>query len=183
MPGQYTSTESAEEGWDLTGISCDDGNSSGTDSTATFNVEPGETVTCTFTNVKRGTITVVKSVQGGLDDEFCFNTAGEGFPEGDDFFCITTDGGTGEFTQDNLLPGTYGAFEQQTGQFILADSFCDDGSSPDSIGLDPGEHVTCTFINILPVAVPVNNVWALLVLTLMLLATGWYFRPASVRRS
>ena len=45
-----------------------------------------------------------------------------------------------------------------------------------------GDEITCTFVNVLPVAVPVNNFWALLMLTLMLLATGWYFRPASMRR-
>jgi len=43
--------------------------------------------------------------------------------------------------------------------------------------LNPGEHVVCTFVNILPVPVPVNNNWVLLIRTLMLLTTGWYFRP------
>ena len=56
-PGQYTSIEAAKAGWALTGISCDDGNSSGSTGTrtASFNVEAGETVTCTFTNTKQGT--------------------------------------------------------------------------------------------------------------------------------
>ena len=33
-----------------------------------------------------------------------------------------------------------------------------------------------------PAPVPANNVWALLALTMMLLATGWYFRPLGLRR-
>ncbi len=59
VPGTYTSTETVPAGWDLTDITCDDGDSSGDASTgvATFKVDPGETVKCTFTNTKRGTIT------------------------------------------------------------------------------------------------------------------------------
>ena len=51
-PGTYSSTESVPAGWELTSISCDDGNSSGNvgTATATFSVSAGETVTCTFTN-------------------------------------------------------------------------------------------------------------------------------------
>ncbi|MGH3138025.1 MAG: prealbumin-like fold domain-containing protein, partial [Gaiellaceae bacterium] len=54
-PGQYTTTELPTAGWNLGSISCDDENSSGSISkrTATFNVEEGETVTCTFRNRKR----------------------------------------------------------------------------------------------------------------------------------
>ena len=55
-PGQYTSTEAAKAGWDLTALSCDDANSTGSlaNRQATFNVEAGETVTCTFTNTQAG---------------------------------------------------------------------------------------------------------------------------------
>ena len=52
--GTYTATEVAEEGWLLTGISCDDSDSTGDQSsaTATFEVAEGETVKCTFTNTE-----------------------------------------------------------------------------------------------------------------------------------
>ena len=65
--GQYTSTEAAAAGWDLASISCDDGNSTGSTGTrtATFNVEAGETVTCTFTNRRQGSVTVKKVMVGG----------------------------------------------------------------------------------------------------------------------
>lgn len=46
LPGTYTSTETPAEGWALTSIVCDDGNSTGDTGTgqATFNLEAGETV-------------------------------------------------------------------------------------------------------------------------------------------
>jgi hypothetical protein len=54
--------------FDLTGLSCDDGGSATPSTvslatrTATFKLDPGETVTCTFTNRQRGRATVVKTV-------------------------------------------------------------------------------------------------------------------------
>ncbi len=67
-PGQYTSTETnPTPAFDLTGISCDDTTNGGQASTgdtgtktATFNLDPGETVTCTFTNTQRGSISGYK---------------------------------------------------------------------------------------------------------------------------
>jgi hypothetical protein len=59
QPGTYTSQETVPAGWDLAAIVCDDNNSSGnlSNRTATFRLEAGETVTCTFTNVQRGSWT------------------------------------------------------------------------------------------------------------------------------
>ncbi len=53
-PGTYTSTEAGAEGWLLTAIDCDDDDSTGNVSnrTATFELDAGETVKCTFTNTK-----------------------------------------------------------------------------------------------------------------------------------
>src|SRR5205814_5793742 len=69
VPGTYISTESdPTPGLDLTGISCNDGASATVSTvslatrTATFKLDPGETVTCTFTNRQRGHATVVKTV-------------------------------------------------------------------------------------------------------------------------
>jgi hypothetical protein len=53
-PGTYTVVEEGEAGWSLDSIDCDDANSSGSGDTATFEVEAGETVTCTFNNVEQG---------------------------------------------------------------------------------------------------------------------------------
>jgi uncharacterized repeat protein (TIGR01451 family) len=64
-PDTYTSTEGLTAGFNLTGISCDDENSSGSlaTRTATFELDPGETVTCTFTNTQIPTLTG----QGSID--------------------------------------------------------------------------------------------------------------------
>jgi hypothetical protein len=57
--GTYEVSEVFEEDWELTGIECTDSDDAGTASsglvgfaTAQFHVEPGETVTCVFTNVE-----------------------------------------------------------------------------------------------------------------------------------
>lgn len=70
VPGTYTSTEAVPDGWDLTDITCDDNDSATKSSgnlgnaTATFELDPGETVKCVFTNTERATAKVVKTVSG-----------------------------------------------------------------------------------------------------------------------
>ena len=49
VDGSYAVTEAVPTGWSDPAIACDDDNSSGTGSTATYNVEL-ETIICTFTN-------------------------------------------------------------------------------------------------------------------------------------
>jgi plastocyanin len=63
-PGVYSVTETVPDGWDLTGIVCDDEDSSGSGSTATFNVDAGEDVTCTFTNTGQPAYTFEKFING-----------------------------------------------------------------------------------------------------------------------
>jgi hypothetical protein len=50
QPGVYDVTEADTPGWHVDGIACDDADSTGSGSSATIVVDPGETVTCTFTN-------------------------------------------------------------------------------------------------------------------------------------
>jgi plastocyanin len=78
-PGTYTSTESdPAPAFDLISIACDDGASTTPSSgslgtrTATFKVDPGETVKCTFTNTKRGHI-IVDKVTNPSGDPQSFN--------------------------------------------------------------------------------------------------------------
>jgi hypothetical protein len=62
-PGIYTMQEMVPTGWDLADITCDDANSSGdvSSATATFQLEPGEIITCIFTNkLKPGELTIEK---------------------------------------------------------------------------------------------------------------------------
>jgi hypothetical protein len=63
----------------------------------------------------------------------------------------------------------------------------DDSAVTHPVTLNAGQSVTCTQTNrYVPqgpmIPVPVDNKLALLLLTLMMLATGWYFRPAVVRK-
>jgi hypothetical protein len=107
-PGQYTSTETVPGGWDLTGIVCDDANSSGNvgTATATFNAEAGETVTCTFTNTKRGTI-IVRKLASGSDATFSFpTTSGTDTPLPNPISILTVNH-VGTSTNSNLKPGSY----------------------------------------------------------------------------
>ncbi|MBI4038247.1 hypothetical protein HY387_01190 [Candidatus Daviesbacteria bacterium] len=77
VPGTYTSVESEKTDWELTDISCDDGQSATASfgdvntRTATFELNAGETVTCTFTNTRdTGEIVVNKQVDTNGDGSF-----------------------------------------------------------------------------------------------------------------
>lgn len=179
VAGRYTTAETALTGWDLSGIECNDDNSSGNGATATFNVEAGETVTCVFSNIKRGSLTVVKTTSGE-DNVFCFDTTQ---PDGNDSFCLQTAGGRGEIAEVDLVPGQYSITEQWLENWRLVSDLCSDGSNVGDFVLNPGEALTCTFVNqrIYP-AVAVNAAWALLLLALVLLVGGWYFRPGQPGR-
>jgi hypothetical protein len=152
-PGQYTVSESVPAGWDLTSIDCNDGGSAtpstGTGSTATFNVEPGETVRCVFNNAQRGKIIVEKQTNpDGAAGDFTFTGDAAG-----------TISDNGQIVVDNLKPGTYSSAEgDPTPSFDLTNIECNDGgsatASSGNVGtrtatfkLDPGETVKCTFTN------------------------------------
>ncbi len=145
LPGTYTSVEGAVTGWDLNSIVCDDGQSQNVSTgdtgtkTATFKVDPGETVTCTFTNTKRGAITIVKNTTGG-NDTFSF-TSNFGISS------LTTSGGTTSQTVDNLVPGSdYNISETVPTGWDLNSAICTNGTI-DSITVVAGQTTTCTFTN------------------------------------
>jgi hypothetical protein len=73
IPGTYSSTESIPWSWELTDISCNDGNSSGDvpSATATFNIEFGEDVTCVLININLG-----GTVAAAYDPSIGFGGAG-----------------------------------------------------------------------------------------------------------
>src|SRR5262249_58907102 len=88
----YHITETAKVGWDEGSFSCDHGTA------AAIEVIAGQTTTCTITNTKQGSIKIVKNTVGG-DDTFDF-TSNFGVSQ------ITTSGGSGNQTVNNLSPGT-----------------------------------------------------------------------------
>ena len=140
--GSYTVTESAPPaGWDFTSLTCVDEDSGTTVSgqTANIDLDPGETVSCTYTNTKRGSIVVEKQTNPDGDPQlFTFSRS-----YGADF--QLSDGQ--QNTSGSLAAGTYSVSESVPSGWDQTGASCSDGSSPSSIGLSAGETVTCTFTN------------------------------------
>jgi plastocyanin len=144
VPGTYTSHEQVPAGWKLTGLTCDDGASGGdlSSATATFHVSAGETVTCTFTDTKTGTIVVKKqTLPAGSSTQFAFTGDASG-----------SIGDGQSITVADLLPGTYTSQEQVPSGWKLTGLSCDDSDSSGSLAsatatfqVAAGETVTCTF--------------------------------------
>jgi hypothetical protein len=135
-PGTYSVSETVPAGWDLTSATCSDGSPVGA-----ISLQAGETITCTFTNTKRGKILVDKvTVPAGSSQLFEFDPS-----YGANFFLDDNDP-----VNDSgfLVPGSYSVAEVNIpAGWVLTDSTCSDGSSPANIGLAAGETVTCTFTN------------------------------------
>ena len=158
--GTYTISEIVPEGWDLANIACTGGTVTytgigGSDPTPSFapgdttinvTIAPAQAVACTFTNVKRGSIRVVKNALGG-DASFDFTGARE--------FQILTDGGSGENDEAfrSVAPGTYAITETIPSGWRLTGLSCTNASAVDlgaataNATVAAGEDVTCTFTN------------------------------------
>ncbi len=154
--GSHTVTENSVSGWTLTNLFCSDpDNGSSTDTgtkTATIDVDAGETVTCTFTNTKLGSITIVKD--SNPDSGVNFNFSGDlgSFSLDDD----TDNTLSNQSTFSDLSPGTYDVTESDFSDWDLTNLSCTDPTGNSltdidtqtaSITLDAGESVTCTFEN------------------------------------
>ena len=146
VPGSYTVTETDVTGWELTGLSCNDGDNGTTVSVANrqavIDLDPGQSITCTYVNTKAGQIIVDKITVPGADPTlFTFTPTyrnGATFQLAD----ATTPNNSGD-----LKPGTYGVAETVPAGWDLTSATCDDGSDPDSIAVSAGEVVHCTFTN------------------------------------
>jgi len=73
--GTYAVTESGVNGWDLSGVVCEDPTSDSTinGQTATIKLKAGETVTCTFTNTQRQDLTVSKTANGSYNRTYTWD--------------------------------------------------------------------------------------------------------------
>jgi hypothetical protein len=156
--GTYAISEIVPSGWDLTNIACTGGTviyTGGEGANPTPSFTPGDTtvnvtiagaevVACTFTNVKRGSIRVVKTAHGG-DASFDFTGART--------FQIVTNGNSGENTTAfaSVPPGTYPITETIPSGWHLTGLACTNASAVDlpaataSANVAAGENVTCTF--------------------------------------
>jgi hypothetical protein len=161
--GTYVITETDETGFDLTGITCNQGASVVTAldaGTVTITLDPGENVSCTYTNQAEevivippapGEINVTKIVAGDGDGTFDFTFDPAGDPPAVDF-----DLGAGDTRAfEDLTAGTYVITETDETGFDLTGITCNQGASvvtaldagTVTITLDPGENVSCTYTN------------------------------------
>jgi hypothetical protein len=146
QPGSYTVTEAdPTPTFDLTALACDDptGDSS-TDlgaRTAAIDLDPGETVTCTFTNTKRGMLIIVKQVVGQAPGSSWQYTGSLGN------FSLPAAGGQQTF--NDLPSGSYTINETAKTGYTpsVTCTSSDNGTSSVTVQLDPGELITCTFTN------------------------------------
>lgn len=139
-PGTYSSTESEPSGWDLTGISCDDTDSTGNleTKTATFNVSAGEVVKCTFRNTERAHITIQKTTNpDGEPDLFTISASGSGTIY-DQTSPYISDSGDSILT---VSPGTYSITEDSLDGWDMTDNDCAD------VVVGAGEDKSCTITN------------------------------------
>ncbi|MDR2997400.1 MAG: DUF5979 domain-containing protein [Microbacterium sp.] len=155
-PGDYTVAELAEGGYDTTDLRCVDSLPDGTPSTVTALVgsialDPGETVTCTFTNVAWGMIIVDKTtIPAGSDERFDFDWGTDGGPT--ESFALAD--ATTPFSTAPLAPGDYRVTEAGRDGWQLDGIVCTGAETPAQIdgssaliALGLGETVFCTFTN------------------------------------
>ncbi len=139
----YSIAESVPSGWDQSSATCDDGSP-----VSNINVAPDETVTCTFTNRKRGTIVVTKNAQPDGAQDFSFTTGGgltpASFQLDDDTDPTLSD--TQTFSSVPSGSG-YSVSETVPSGWDQQSATCDDGSPISNIDVAPAETVTCTFTN------------------------------------
>jgi hypothetical protein len=191
-PGVYVLTESVIAGYTLDDVTCSGG--SLTDNSLSLAAD--ESATCTFFNNDDpevlATLTLVKQVINN-DTGTALASAWtlEADLEGPGGF-ISGISGSGAVTSQSVDPGDYLLAESGPDGYAQTSLGCTDGTLVGStLTLAPGDDAICTFVNndIPPpppppppdVPVPASNVWMLVLLTLALLATGWYFRPARRR--
>jgi hypothetical protein len=139
-PGTYAAAQTPPGAlWDLTSAVCSDGSAVGS-----IGLAAGETVTCTFTNTKRGTIKVDVVTTPSADPQ-AFGFALTGGPDAISSSFSLADA-SALFDSGPQRPGSYALAAQPTpAGWDVASASCSDGSNPGSIGLAPAENVTCTF--------------------------------------
>jgi hypothetical protein len=114
------------------------GDLSGSENPETVIMDGPKEVTATF-RTDKGRIVVVKETQPeGVEQSFDFTSSYTGTFQ-------LADGES--YTSPLLDPGTYSVTESLPACWLLSSATCDDASDPSSIQLDPGETVTCTFVN------------------------------------
>jgi uncharacterized repeat protein (TIGR01451 family) len=147
--GWYKLTEAETAGWDLTDLNCGDLKVYVEGGTVWLHLDAGQDVTCTYTNTKRASVTIVKDARPNSLQLFKFSsTLGDDFSLMDDG---TSNGSSKTFT--NILPGTYTVTEQTVENWTLSGIDCGEGVTTRvsdnelTLVVEAGANVTCTFVN------------------------------------
>ncbi|MDO8617179.1 MAG: hypothetical protein Q7T33_15830, partial [Dehalococcoidia bacterium] len=157
-PGSCTVIEDTPAaGWNLTNLVCTDPTSNSTVNigtrTATIALAAGESVSCTFTNTRDGTITIIKDAVPNDGQDFSFSgTCFTAFSLDDD-----TDGTLSNTKSAGHAPATCTVIEDAPAAgWALTNLVCTDptsnstvniGTRTATIALAAGESVSCTFTN------------------------------------
>jgi hypothetical protein len=140
-PGTFNVDETVPAGWAKTSAVCSDGSP-----ITAIAVAAGENVTCTFTNTKNGSITVIKNAIPDDPQNFVF----AGNITGCTAFTLDDDAdATLSNTQGPcaVAPGTFNVDETVPAGWAKTSAVCSDGSPITAIAVAAGENVTCTFTN------------------------------------
>jgi hypothetical protein len=137
-------------GWDFVNVDCSA--STGVDPSingalVTFDLNDSEDVLdCTYTNRARGTITVIKQT---ADGNGAFDFTSTTLSPAAFTLTTTAPGQAGQDSRlfDDLAPGTYDVDETVPANWNLDSATCDDSSPVSAISLQPGEDITCTFVD------------------------------------
>ena len=127
-PGTYSVAETVPAGWDKTGDTCQN-----------VVVAAGAQVSCTLTNVKRGTLTVQKTTNPANDPtSFSISASGDG---------TITGGGAGSVTDATdkvyeVTPGTYSVAETVPAGWDKTGDTCQ------NVVVAAGAQVSCTLTNV-----------------------------------
>jgi len=146
LPGNFSVAETAVSGWTQTSATCTS-SIGDTESIGTLELDPGETITCTFTNTKLAHVIIVKDAQPNSAQDFTFtNNFGNGNPGS---FSLDDDSDNALSNSRDFIvnPGTYAVSEGAVAGWNNTSATCDQGETIDSIDVAAGETVTCTFVN------------------------------------
>ncbi|HRO90424.1 MAG TPA: DUF5979 domain-containing protein, partial [Promineifilum sp.] len=145
--GDHTIAELVPGGWTLDDIDCGSATATRDGDAISITLAAGDDVTCVFTNVQYGTITVIKQA-GDVGDDFEFDPSWS-----DDNFLL---GSGGAHTSDPLPAGTYSVVEVNLPPgWSQQGATCDNATttpvetvSPTSIPVADGDEWVCTFTNV-----------------------------------
>ncbi|HAP77648.1 MAG TPA: hypothetical protein DCR14_16405 [Acidimicrobiaceae bacterium] len=168
LPGIYTVTELPASGFDINTLVCVDGSSDASPGSSpiaptrvvngVIEVDPGETVTCTYGNARRGNIVIIKDAVPNLATDFGFTAEGlvpASFSLDDDADGTLSNSQLfSDLTASVATDTDYVVSEDPIANWQLTSIECSNDESDinlagrtATIHVEPGTTTTCTFTN------------------------------------